>query len=121
VRCDALAPRLVAARADLTLAPVPATVVAQVDAAAFVGRPARGTREGCCLSAIALSAATADPKAQPAPAPAARRRATNAATSVGSWWWALRPLGLGSSQTRVSPMTSGCRPGAAEGRAKAAR
>ena len=40
---------------------------------------------------------------------------------MGGWWWALRPLGLGRSQRREGPMSSGWRPTWAFRRSKARR
>lgn len=51
---------------------------------------------------------------------AARRMEKKRFRSRG-WWWALRPLGLGSSQTWEGPKASGWRPMVALGEEKAVR
>ena len=53
--------------------------------------------------------------------PAASRSSPNASASRGAGHEALRPLGLGSAHTRVSPMVPSCGPTAAPGRPNATR
>jgi hypothetical protein len=52
---------------------------------------------------------------------AASRSSPNASASRGAGHEALRPLGLGSAHTRVSPMVPSCGPTAAPGRPNATR
>ncbi len=49
------------------------------------------------------------------------RRSLKRLTSTGPWWCALRPLGLGSSHSRVGPNARSCSPHAASGSLKTVR
>ncbi len=53
--------------------------------------------------------------------PAASRRRLNSSARAAAGQWALRPLGLGSTHTPVSPSCSGCGPTTAARRWKAVR